>query len=45
MTAIILGPHLDTHGVFSLFFAAILISLMNFMLEKMVIEPLIGRGV
>ncbi|MDD2469490.1 MAG: phage holin family protein [Bacilli bacterium] len=40
----ILGSHLETKGVFILFFVAIAISLMNFLLEKMVIEPLIRKG-
>jgi len=42
MADFILGNHLETNGVFILFFAAIAISLMNFLLEKMIIEPVIG---
>jgi putative membrane protein len=37
----ILGNHLETNNIFILFFAAILISLMNFLLDKIVIEPLL----
>lgn len=44
MVDFILGSHLETKGVFILFFVAIAISLMNFLLEKMVIEPLIRKG-
>lgn len=44
MADFILGNHLETHGVFILFFAAILISMMNFLLEKMIIEPMLRRG-
>lgn len=40
----ILGSHLETTGVFILFFAAILISLMNIMLEQIIIKPLTGKG-
>ncbi len=44
MADFILGEHLETYGIFILFFAAILISLMNFLLQKLIIEPIIGRG-
>jgi putative membrane protein len=44
MADFILGNHLETNGIFTLFFAAVLISLMNFMLEKIIIEPLLKRG-
>lgn len=44
MADFILGDHLITHGVFILFFAGIAISLMNFLLEKVIIEPIIGRS-
>lgn len=40
ITDFILGNHLETNGIFILFFAAILISAMNFLLEKVIIEPL-----
>jgi putative membrane protein len=40
ITDFILGEHLETNGIFILFFAAILISAMNFLLEKIIIEPL-----
>ncbi|MDD2202833.1 MAG: phage holin family protein [Bacilli bacterium] len=39
----ILGSYLDTNNIFTLFFVAIAISLMNFLLEKTVIEPLKRR--
>lgn len=41
----ILGSHFETKGVFVLFFIAILISIMNFLMEKMIVEPIIRRGV
>lgn len=44
MADFILGDHLETHGIFILFFAAIAISLMNFVLEKMIIEPIVRKG-
>jgi putative membrane protein len=44
MADVILGNYFDTNGIFTLFFAAILISLMNFLLEKIVIEPVLKRG-
>ena len=43
MADFILGSHLDTNNLFTLFFAAIAISLMNFVLEKSIIEPLTRR--
>ncbi|HHT37867.1 MAG TPA: phage holin family protein [Mollicutes bacterium] len=44
ITDFILGVHLETNGIFILFFAAILISAMNFLLEKIIIEPLTRKG-
>lgn len=44
MADFILGDYLETNGVFILFFAAIAISMMNFMLEKIIIEPLLRKG-
>jgi putative membrane protein len=44
ITDFILGPYLETEGIFILFFAAVLISLMNFLLEKLIIEPITRRG-
>ncbi len=44
ITDFILGPYLETEGVLILFFAAVLISLMNFLLEKLIIEPITRRG-
>ncbi|MFA5407195.1 MAG: phage holin family protein [Bacilli bacterium] len=43
MADFILGSHLETEGIFVLFFAAIAISLMNFLLEKLIIEPVIRK--
>jgi putative membrane protein len=44
MADLILFNHFETRGIFVLFFAAVLISIMNFMLEKAIIEPLTRRG-
>lgn len=44
MADFILGNHLETKGIFILFFAAIAISVMNFLLEKIIIEPMIRSG-
>lgn len=44
MADFILGEHLKTYGIFILFFAALLISLINFLLQKLIIEPIIGRS-
>lgn len=40
----ILGSHFETQGIFILFFAAVLISLMNFLTEKIILEPLVRKG-
>lgn len=40
----ILGHYFQTKGIFILFFVAILISILNFLMEKMVIEPILKRG-
>jgi putative membrane protein len=40
----ILGVYFITHGIFVLFFAAILISILNFLMEKFVVEPIVQRG-
>jgi putative membrane protein len=40
----ILVGHFTTQGTFSLFFVAILISIMNFLMEKLIVEPIVRRG-
>jgi putative membrane protein len=40
----ILGSHFDTHGIISLFFTAILISIMNVLMDVLVIKPILNRG-
>lgn len=44
MADFILGNHLETRGLFILFFVAIVISLLNFLLEKTIIAPLLRKG-
>lgn len=44
ITDFLLGNHFNTHGVFILFFAAIAISAMNFLLEQAIIKPLLRRN-
>ncbi|MDD4027960.1 MAG: phage holin family protein [Bacilli bacterium] len=45
MVDFILGKKFETNGVFHLFFIAILISIMNILLEIYVIRPITKRGV
>lgn len=40
----ILGPHFETHGIISLFLTAILISVMNILMEELVLKPLLKRS-
>lgn len=40
----ILGTHFETHGIFILFIAAILISAMNFLTEKIILDPIVRKG-
>lgn len=40
----ILGSYFETVGIISLFFTAILISIMNLLMESIVIKPIISRG-
>ncbi len=40
----ILGVHFVTKNIFILFFIAILISILNFLMEKIVVESIIKRG-
>ncbi len=44
ITDLILGSHFKTTGIISLFFTAILISVMNILLEELIIKPIIKRG-
>lgn len=44
MVDFILGNKFETHGIFSLFFVAILISIMNVCMEIFIIKPIISRG-
>jgi putative membrane protein len=40
----ILGPYFKAEGIFILFFIAILISILNFFMEKLIVEPIVkGR--
>ena len=39
----IMGKHFSIHGIFMSFLVAILISLMNIMMDKLVLEPLLGK--
>lgn len=40
----ILGSHFETEGIISLFFTAILISVMNILMEELIIKPLVKRS-
>jgi len=40
----ILGLHFQTDGIFILFFVAILISILNFLMDKLIVEPIVKRG-
>ncbi len=44
LTDFILGPHFETHGIITLFFTAILISLMNVLLDELIIKPILKRS-
>lgn len=39
----VLGSHFDTHGIVSLFFTAVLISVMNILVDELIIKPISGR--
>ncbi len=39
----IMGSHFTIHGIFMSFLIAILISLMNILMEKLVLKPLLGK--
>jgi putative membrane protein len=45
MADFILGNHFQTHSLFALFFAAILISIMNFFMDKIVMDPITRKKV
>lgn len=45
ITDLILGSHFDTHGTISLFFTAVLISVMNILVDELIIKPVIKRSV
>ena len=40
----ILGDYFQTKNIFILFFVAILISILNFLMEKVIVEPITKRG-
>lgn len=40
----ILGPHFEIHGIFFAFIVALLISLMNVLMDILIIEPILDRG-
>ena len=39
-----LGIHFDIHGIFFAFIVAVLISIMNILMDIMIIEPILKRG-
>lgn len=43
LTEWILGSHFEIHGIWTVFFLAILISLMNIVIENIVITPIMRR--
>lgn len=44
ITDFILGSHFDIKGIIMSFVVAICISLMNILMEKLIIEPIVKRG-
>lgn len=44
VTDFILGVHFHTEGVFILFFVAVLISILNFLMDILIVEPIVKRG-
>lgn len=44
ITDLILGNHFETHGILSLFFTAVLISLINILVDELIIKPIIKRS-
>lgn len=45
ITAFILGGHFVIEGVWVAFFIAIIISLMNILMDNLIIKPILGKGV
>ena len=43
LTEWILGPHFEITGIFTVFFIAILISIMNLLIDNIIIKPLVRR--
>lgn len=43
LTEWILGPHFEIHGILTVFFLAILISVMNIIIENIIITPIMRR--
>lgn len=43
LTDFILGPHFETHGVITLFLTAILISVMNLLMEEIILKPVFRK--
>lgn len=43
LTEWILGPHFEIEGIWTVFFIAILISLMNILIENIIITPIMRR--
>ena len=44
ITDFLLGNHFNTSGIITLFLTAILISIMNILMEKIIINKVIGKG-
>jgi len=45
LTDLILGNHFNTHGIFSLFLTAILISVIYIMMDELIIKSILKRSV
>lgn len=44
ITDLILLSHFETHGIITLFLTSILISVINLIIEELIIKPIIGRN-
>lgn len=44
ITDIILGKYFDTHGIITLFLTAILISVMNIIMNEIIVKPIMRKG-
>lgn len=44
ITDFLLGSHFDIHVIFMAFIVAVFISIMNILMEKIIIEPIIRKG-